>query len=106
MEVDCVGVVFGTSSGDFVVVMALEGSGLVPWSSWRMVMWCWNVSGDLLERFSLMSVAGNMLVAAVVCLFRMVIQWRFLDFLYFFDLLEFMQEVWVLVWWRWPEVWG
>ena len=38
MEVDCVGVVFGTSSADFVVVMALEGSGLVPWSSWRMVM--------------------------------------------------------------------
>ena len=38
MEVDCVGVVFGTSSGDFVVVMALEGSGLVPWSSWRRVM--------------------------------------------------------------------
>ena len=27
-------------------------------------------------------------------------------FLDLFDLLEFMQEVWVLVWWRWPEVWG
>ena len=61
-------------------------------------MWCWNVSGDFLERFSLMSVAGNMLVPVVVCLFGMVIQWRFLDFLDFFDLLEFMQEVWVLVW--------
>ena len=53
-----------------------------------------------------MSVARNMLVAVVVCLFGMVIQWKFLDFLDFFDLLEFMQEVWVLVWWRWPEVWG
>ena len=64
------------------------------------------MSGDFLERFSLMSVARNMLVAVVVCLFGMVIQRRFLDFLDFFDLLEFMQEVWVLVWWRWPEVWG
>ena len=106
MEVDCVGVVFGTSSGDFVVMMALEGSGLLSWSSWRMVIWCWNVSEDFLERFSPMSVGGNMLVAVVVCLFGMVIQWKFLDFLDFFDLLEFMQEVWVLVWWRWPEVLG
>ena len=47
-----------------------------------------------------------MLVAVGVCLFEMVIQWRFLDFLDLFDFLELMQEVEVLVWWRWPEVWG
>ena len=27
-------------------------------------------------------------------------------FLDFFDFLELMEEVVVLVWWRWPEVWG
>ena len=47
-----------------------------------------------------------MLVAVGVCLFEMVIHWRFLNFLDLFDFLELMQEVEVLVWWRWPEVWG
>ena len=53
-----------------------------------------------------MLVAGNMLVAVGVCLFEMVIQWRFLNFLDLCDFLELMQEVKVLVWWRWPDVWG
>ena len=47
-----------------------------------------------------------MLVALGVCLFEMVIQWRFFNFLDLFDFLKFMQGVEVLVWWRWPEVWG
>ena len=47
-----------------------------------------------------------MLVAVGVRLFEMVIHWRFLNFLDLFDFLELMQEVEVLVWWRWPEVWG
>ena len=28
-----------------------------------------------------------------------------MDFLDIFYFLELMEEVWVLVWWRWPEVW-
>ena len=59
--------------------------------------------GDFLERFSLMSVAENMLVAVGACLFGMVIR---KGFFYFFDFLELMEEVRVLVWWRWPQVWG
>ena len=56
-----------------MVMMALEGFGLVLWSSWRMNLWCWDKRGDILQRFSLMSVAGNMLVAVGVCLFGNVI---------------------------------
>ena len=40
------------------------------------------------------------------CLFGMVIQWRFLDFFHFFDFLELIEVVGVMLWWRWPEVWG
>ena len=54
-------------------------------------------------RFSLMSMAGNMLVAVGACLFGMVTRKGFFDF---FDFLELMEEVRVLVWWRWPQVWG
>ena len=35
-----------------------------------------------------------------------MIWWWFLDYLDFFDFLELMEEVGVLLWWRWPEVWG
>ena len=42
VEVDCVGVVSQSSSGGFLVVVVLEDFGLVLWSSWRMVLWCWN----------------------------------------------------------------
>ena len=40
VEVNYVGVVCGSSSGDFVVVVALEDFGLVLWSCWRMALWC------------------------------------------------------------------
>ena len=40
MEVDCVGVVSGSSSGGFVVLIALEDFGLVSWSSSKMAFWC------------------------------------------------------------------
>ena len=48
-------VVTGSSSGGslVVVVVALDGFGLVLWSSWRMVLWCWNKRGYFLGRFSL-----------------------------------------------------
>ena len=49
-------VVSGSSSGGFmvvVVVVALDGFGLVLWSSWRMVLWCWNKRGYFLGHFSL-----------------------------------------------------
>ena len=49
-------VVTGSGSGAFlvvVVVVALDGFGLVLWSSWRMVLWCWNKRGYFLGRFSL-----------------------------------------------------
>ena len=62
--------------------------------------------GAFLGRFSLISVAGNMLVAVGACLLGMVIRWGFLGFLDFFDFLEWMEEVVVWVWWRWREVWG
>ena len=36
-------VVSGSSSGSLsVVVVALYGFGLVPWSGLRLVLWCWN----------------------------------------------------------------
>ena len=54
--------------------------------------------GNFLGRFSLKSVARNMLVAVGVCLFGIVIWWGFLDFLDFFDFLELMEEEW---WRRW-----
>ena len=52
-----------------------------------------------------MLVAGKMLVALGVSLWNgdSVGIFGFLDF---FDFLELMEEVVVLVWWRWPEVWG
>ena len=104
MEVDCVKVVSGSSSGDFVVVAVLEDFEVALWSSWRMTLWGWNERGDFLRRFRRMSVAGNMLVAIGAYLFGIVIQWGFLNFFDFFDFLGLMEEVWVLVWWRWPEV--
>ena len=70
-----------------------------------MALWCWNERVDCLGRFSLMLVAGKMLVALGVSLWNgdSVGIFGFLDF---FDFLELMEEVVVLVWWRWPEVWG
>ena len=38
VEVDCVGVVSGSIRGGFVVVVVLEGFGLVLCSSWRMAL--------------------------------------------------------------------
>ena len=96
MEVDCVKVVSGSSSGDFVVVAVLEDFEVALWSSWRMTLWGWNERGDFLRRFRLMSVAGNMLVAIGAYLFGIVIQWGFLNFFDFFDFLGLMEEVWVL----------
>ena len=98
MEADCVGVVSESSSGGFavVVVVVLEDFGLVLWSSWRMVLWCWNQREEFLRCFSLMSVAENMFVIVGECLFGIVIQCKFLDALDFLELLE----VRLLVWWR------
>ena len=42
VKVDCLGVVSESSSGGFVVVVALEDVGLVLWSSSSMALWCWN----------------------------------------------------------------
>ena len=91
------------SGGGFVMVVELEDFGLVLWSSWRMALWCWNGKGDLLRRFSVKSVAGNMFVG--VCLFGTVICGGFFDFWNFFDFLEMLQ-MGMLVWCRWPELWG
>ena len=104
MEVDCVKVVSGSSSRDFVVVAVLEGFEVALRSSWRMTLWVWNERGDFLRHFCLISVVGNMLVAVGAYLFGIVIQWGFLNFFYFFDFLGLMEEVWVLVWWSWSEV--
>ena len=49
VEVHYVGVVSGSSSGGFVVLVALEGFGLVAWSSCRMAFWCWNQRADFWE---------------------------------------------------------
>ena len=49
--------------------------------------------GDLLGRFRLKSVAGNMLVEVGACIFGIVVRYGFLDFLDFTDLLELMEEV-------------
>ena len=57
-EVGCVGVVFESSGGGFVVVV-LEDFRVVLWCGWRMALWYWNEKGDFLRRFSLMSVAGT-----------------------------------------------
>ena len=98
MEADCVGVVSESSSGGFVVVMVvLEDFWLVLWSSWMMILWCWNQREEFLRCFSLMSVVGNMFVIAGECLFGIVIQCKFLDGL---DFLELLEEVRLLVWWR------
>ena len=40
VEVSYVGVVCGSSSGDFVVVVALEDFGLLLCSCCRMALWC------------------------------------------------------------------
>ena len=51
--------VSGSSRGGFLVVMmALDGFRLVLWSSWRVVLWCWNKKGYFLGCFSLKSMAG------------------------------------------------
>ena len=104
VEVDCVVVVSGSISGGFVVVVVLDGFGLMPWSGWRVILWCWNERGCFLGRFSLKSVEGNMLVAEGACLFGMVIQLGVLDLFDFFDFLELIEEMETLVWWRWLEV--
>ena len=99
VEVDCVGVVSGSISGGFVVVVVvLEGFGLVLCSSWRMALCCCNKRGNFLGRFNLILVAGNILVAVGACLFGIVIWWGFLDFLDLFYFLELMEEVGVLLW--------
>ena len=72
VEVGCVGVVFESSGGDFVVGV-LEDFGVVLWCGWRMALWCWDNRGDFLRRFSLMLVTGNMYVVAGAFLFGMVI---------------------------------
>ena len=48
----------------------------------------------------------NMLVAVGASLTGIVIWWRFLYFLDFFDFLPLIEETGVLVWRRWPEVWS
>ena len=87
--------------------MALEGFGL-DWCCGLAEGWLCGIGmrrgGG--GRFSLISGAGNMLVAVGACILGMVIRWGFLDFLDFFYFLEWMEEVVVWVWWRWREVWG
>ena len=64
----------------------LEGFVLVSWSSCRMTLWClmalmaFQLGEGILKRLSLMSVARNLLVAVVVCLFEMMIKWGFFDY--------------------------
>ena len=77
MEVDCVRVVSGSSSRGFVMVVVLEDFGLVLWSSWRIVLWCWNERGYFLGHFSLKLVVGNMFDSKCMSL---VIRCVFLDF--------------------------
>ena len=55
VEVYCVGVVSGSNSGSFVVVVVLDDFALVLWCSSRMALWCWNERGNFLR-----AVAGNM----------------------------------------------
>ena len=50
--------------------------------------------------FSIKLVAGNMSVSEGASRFEMVVRSAFLDLFYFFDFLELMDEVEVLVWWR------
>ena len=85
MEVDCVGVVSESSSGGFVVVVVLEDFGPVLWSSWRMILWCWNEREDFLVRCSLFLVAREMFVVVGACLFRIVIQYGFWIFWIFWS---------------------
>ena len=47
VEVGCVGVVFESSDGDFLVVVLVD-FGVVLWCRWRMALWCWNERGDFL----------------------------------------------------------
>ena len=48
VEVGCVGVVFESSGGGFVVVV-LEEFGVVLWCSWMMALWCWNERGTFCD---------------------------------------------------------
>ena len=59
VEVGCVGVVFESSGGGFVLVV-LEDFGVLLWCGCRMALWCWNETGDFLRCFSMITVAGNM----------------------------------------------
>ena len=63
-----------------------------------MACWCWNGRRDFLGHFSLLVVVGSILVVEGACLVGIVIRWRFLEIFYFFDFLELMKEVGVLVW--------
>ena len=47
VEVGCVGVVFESSGGDFLVVVLVD-FGVVLWCNWRMALWCWNERRDFL----------------------------------------------------------
>ena len=76
--------------------------GVVVWLEDGFVVLEWE--GDFLRCFSLKSVAGNTFVGG--CLFGIVIcDDEFFDFFYFFDFLELL-EMGMLVWCRWPELWG
>ena len=44
VEVGCVGVVFESNGGGFVVVV-LKDFGIVLCRGWRMALWCWNERG-------------------------------------------------------------
>ena len=62
-----------------------------------MGLLCWSKKGDFLRHLNLMLVPGNMFVA-VIC-----------DLMWisgFFHFLEFLEEIVVLVRWRWSEAWG
>ena len=48
VEVACVGIVFESSGGGFVVVV-LEDFGVVLWCGWRMALWCSNERGEVGE---------------------------------------------------------
>ena len=76
--------------------------GAVVWLEDGFVVLEWK--GGFLRHFSLKSVAGNTFVGG--CLFGIVICGDgFFDFLDFFGFLELL-EMGMLVWCRWPELWG
>ena len=47
VEFGCVGVVFESSGGDFLVMVVVDFE-IVLWWSWRMALWCWNERGNFL----------------------------------------------------------